>query len=135
VVADIPGLIEGAHAGAGLGIQFLRHVERTRFLVHLIDVSAIDPDDPLRDYETINHELALYSELLSHKPQIVVLSKMDLTGAEAAADSFQKAIGSHPDKKTLVRISAVTGSGIDDLLSTIVSFLDAADENRQENEF
>ncbi|MFH0994826.1 MAG: GTPase ObgE [Pseudomonadota bacterium] len=143
VVADIPGLIEGAHAGAGLGIQFLRHVERTRFLVHLIDVSAIDSNDPLEGYETINHELTLYSELLSNKPQIVVLSKMDLTGAEEAADSFQKAIESHPaqkspnrsPKRSLVRISAVTGSGIDDLISTIVSVLDAADENRQENEF
>jgi GTPase len=139
VVADIPGLIEGAHAGAGLGIQFLRHVERTRFLVHMIDVSSIDIDDPLRDYETINRELTLYSELLSHKPQIVVLSKMDLTGAEEAADSFQKAIGSHPvpisSKIYLGRISAATGSGIDDLISTIVSFLDATDENRQENEF
>ena len=139
IVADIPGLIEGAHAGAGLGIQFLKHVERTRFLVHLIDVSAIDADDPLRDYETINHELTMYSELLSHKPQIVVLSKMDLTGAETAADLFQKAIESHPAKRSLQgspgRISAVTGSGIDDLISTIVSFLDAADENRQENEF
>jgi GTP-binding protein len=139
VVADIPGLIEGAHTGAGLGIQFLRHVERTRFLVHLVDVSEIDPDDPLRDYETINHELSLYSELLSSKPQIVVLSKMDLTGAEAAADIFQKAMESHPakssPKRSLLRISAVTGAGIDDLLSTIVSLLDAADENRQENEF
>jgi GTPase len=139
VVADIPGLIEGAHAGAGLGIQFLRHVERTRFLVHLVDVSSIDPDDPLKGYETINHELALYSELLSRKPQIIVLSKMDLTGAKEAADCFQKAIESHPAKRSpqrsLVRISAVTGAGIDDLLSTIVSFLDAADEHRQENEF
>ena len=143
VVADIPGLIEGAHEGAGLGIQFLRHVERTRFLVHLIDVSAIDPNDPLVNYETINHELAMYSELLSHKQQIVVLSKMDLTGAEEAADSFQKAIELHPaerspersPERSLVRICAVTGSGIDDLISTIVSFLDAADEDRQENEF
>lgn len=135
VVADIPGLIEGAHAGAGLGIQFLKHVERTRFLVHLIDVSAIDLNDPLRDYETINHELSQYSELLSHKPQIVVLSKMDLTGAQEAADSFQKAIESQPSRRSLRRISAVTGSGIDDLISTIVSFLDSADENRQENEF
>lgn len=139
VVADIPGLIEGAHEGAGLGIQFLRHIERTRFLVHLVDVSAIDLKDPLRDYETINHELTMYSELLSHKPQIVVLSKMDLTGAEEAAHIFQKAIESHPDnrslKRSLGRISAVTGSGIDDLISTIVSFLDATDENRQEDEF
>lgn len=139
VVADIPGLIEGAHAGAGLGIQFLRHVERTRFLVHLVDAAAIDPDDPLRDYDTLNRELALYSQLLGSKPQIVVLGKMDLTGAQAAADIFQKAMESHPEqgspKRSLLRISAVTGAGIDELLSTIVSFLEAADETRQENEF
>ncbi len=81
----------------------------------------------------------MYSELLSRKMQIVVLSKMDLTGATEAADSFQKALESHPDyrslNRSLGRISAVTGSGIDDLISTIVSFLDAADENRQEDEF
>jgi GTP-binding protein len=135
VVADIPGLIEGAHAGAGLGIQFLKHVERTRFLLHLIDVSAIDPDDPLRDYEIINNELTLYSESLSRKPQIVVLSKMDLTGADEAANCIQKAFESLPIKRSLIRISAVTGSGIDNLISTIVNLLDAADDNRQENVF
>ncbi len=130
-VADIPGLIEGAHEGAGLGMRFLKHIERTRFLVHLIDVSALDPDNPLKDYQTINRELALYSEKLSRKPQIVVLSKMDITGADDAADRFQEAIA--PNE--VIRISAVTGSGIDSLISTLVGFLDASDENRQENEF
>ncbi len=130
-VADIPGLIEGAHEGAGLGMRFLKHIERTRFLVHLIDVSALDPDNPLKDYQTINRELALYSEKLSRKPQIVVLSKMDITGADEAADRFQEAIA--PNE--VIRISAVTGSGIDSLISTLVGFLDASDENRQENEF
>jgi GTP-binding protein len=68
VVADIPGLIEGAHAGAGLGTHFLRHIERTRILVHLIDASGIDPSDPLRGYHTINRELAQYSRTLLEKP-------------------------------------------------------------------
>lgn len=135
VVADIPGLIEGAHEGAGLGTQFLRHVERTRILVHLIDVSAVDPDAPLRDFETINRELALYSGLLSRKLQIAVLSKMDLTGADAAAAEFEKAMDAHPEKAPVLRISAVTGSGVDALISTIIRFLDEADEKRQEKEF
>ena len=135
VVADIPGLIEGAHTGAGLGIQFLKHVERTRHLVHLIDASAIDIDDPLRDYRIINTELKLYSESLSGKPQIVVLSKMDLTGADAAADCFHRAFESLSPQGRLIRISAVTGLGIDDLIATLVRFLDTADDNRQENEF
>jgi GTP-binding protein len=135
VVADIPGLIEGAHTGAGLGIQFLKHVERTRYLVHLIDTSAIDIDDPLSDYRTINTELKLYSDSLSGKPQIVVLSKMDLTGADAAADRFQQAFESLSLQIPLIRLSAVTNLGIDDLIATLVRFLDTVDDNRQENEF
>ena len=73
VVADIPGLIEGAHKGVGLGIRFLRHIERTRVLVHLIDISTVDPQNPLAEYEIINRELANYSSQLMEKPQIVVL--------------------------------------------------------------
>ena len=131
VVADIPGLIEGAHEGAGLGIRFLKHIERTRFLVHLIDVSAIDPNDPLKDYNTINHELASYSEALGSKLQIIVLNKMDLSGAETAADRFRQAAGS----RQVLRISAATGSGLDEFISTVVRLLDAADENRQKSLF
>src|SRR5438876_331685 len=79
VVADIPGLIEGAHAGAGLGDRFLRHLDRTRLLVHLLDASASEPGrTPLRDYETMNRELALYDPELAARPQLVVLNKLDL---------------------------------------------------------
>ena len=78
VVADIPGLIEGAHLGAGLGIQFLRHIERTRLLVHLVDVSETSGRDPVQDFETIMTELASFSEELAHKPMIVVATKMDV---------------------------------------------------------
>ena len=91
VVADIPGLIEGAHQGAGLGIQFLRHIERTRILVHLIDASTIDVNDPLKAYLTINRELGLYSQELSQRLQIVVLNKMDLPEAQVAAKAFTAA--------------------------------------------
>jgi len=107
-VADIPGLIEGAHKGLGLGIQFLKHAERNKFLLHLMDASAIDPEDPLAMYETLNRELALYSPALAEKEQILVLNKMDLPEAEERADLFQKAMGD----VTLIRISAATTEGV-----------------------
>lgn len=120
IVADIPGLIEGAHKGAGLGIKFLRHIERTRILVHLIDVSSIDPEDPLKVYYTINKELAMYSKGLAEKPQIVVLNKLDIPDADEAANIFKSAA---TDKKVLL-ISAINGTGIDELKSQIVKLLD-----------
>jgi GTPase len=124
VVADIPGLIKGAHQGTGLGIKFLRHIERTRILVHLIDVSSIDPDDPLHEYHTINQELVMYDEKLVQKPQIVVLNKLDLPEAQNAAEIFQSAV---KDKKVLF-ISALTGQGLEQLKSQIVQLLDSNDE-------
>jgi len=124
VVADIPGLIKGAHQGTGLGIKFLRHIERTRILIHLIDVSSIDPDDPLHQYHTINQELVMYDEKLVKKPQIVVLNKLDLPGVRKAAEIFQSAL---KDKKVLL-ISALTGQGLEQLKSQIVRLLDNNDE-------
>jgi len=120
VVADIPGLIEGAHKGAGLGIKFLRHIERTRILVHLIDVLSIDLDDPLKVYYTINNELAMYSTGLAEKPQIVVLNKLDIPDADESANIFKSAA---KDKKVFL-ISAINGTGIDELKSQIVKLLD-----------
>ena len=120
VVADIPGLIEGAHKGAGLGIKFLRHIERTRILVHLIDVLSVDPEDPLKVYYTINNELAMYSSGLAKKPQIVVLNKLDIPDADESANIFKSAA---KDKKILL-ISAINGTGIDELKSQIVKLLD-----------
>ena len=122
VVADIPGLIEGAHHGAGLGIRFLRHVERTRLLVHLVDAAAIDPDDPLKGYDTINSELALYSQALSEKPQIVVLTKLDLPDARKAAESFMAAAGPLP----VLMISAATGTGINELKNKLAERLNSS---------
>lgn len=124
VVADIPGLIKGAHQGTGLGIKFLRHIERTRILVHLIDASSIDPDDPLDQYHTINQELAMYDEKLAKKPQIVVLNKLDLSGIRKSADIFQSAV----KDKEVVFISALTGQGLEQLKSQIVQLLDSTDE-------
>lgn len=124
VVADIPGLIEGAHKGAGLGIQFLRHVERTHVLVHLVDVLNVSEQTPLADYETVNRELAGYDEALAAKLQIVVLNKIDQPGAAAAADRFQSALAD----EDVLRISAINGNGVDGLISRIVRILERDDE-------
>ena len=124
VVADIPGLIEGAHTGIGLGIQFLKHIERTRILVHLIDAAAIDPAAPLHAYDIINTELLKYSQLLAEKPQIVVLNKLDVPGAEVGAQRFRDALKDKP----VLSVSAATRHGIDTLLSQIVLMLDRLHE-------
>jgi GTP-binding protein len=120
VVADIPGLIEGAHQGAGLGIRFLRHIERTRILIHLIDASNIDPQNPLKSYETINGELMKYNPLLMEKPQILVLNKMDVPGTEQMAEIFQTAVEDRP----ILMISAAARQGIDALKLKLVELLD-----------
>ncbi|CAB5087298.1 GTP-binding protein Obg [Olavius algarvensis associated proteobacterium Delta 3] len=124
VMADIPGLIEGAHTGLGLGINFLKHIERTRLLVHLIDAAAVPVSDPLQPYETINRELAAYSDALARKPQIVVLNKIDVPEAAPAADAFTTALG----KLRVLRISAATRSGMDQLMGEILRALDRIDE-------
>lgn len=113
-VADIPGLIEGAHQGAGLGIQFLKHIERTRLLVHLIDAGEIDENDPLSTYRTIQKELSLYSETLPEKPMMVVLNKIDLSEARKKAELFIDAFSRERDAEVIL-ISAATTEGIDDL--------------------
>jgi GTP-binding protein len=124
VVADIPGLIEGAHMGAGLGIRFLRHVERTRVLVHLIDASAIDPDNPLAPYQTVNRELSKYSEALAQKPQLVVLNKLDVEGAQGLADTFCDALAGCE----VLRISAATHQGLKQLIAAMTQKLERLDD-------
>lgn len=113
VVADIPGLIEGAHSGGGLGDRFLRHVERTRLLVHLVDIGPTGPDDPARALVAINRELELYSPNLMEKPQLIAASKMDV--ADPARLSV---LVNHcsANRLRLVQISAVAGSGLSDLI-------------------
>ena len=120
VVADIPGLIEGAHQGAGLGTQFLRHIERTRILIHMVDAATIDPDHPLDAYETVNKELKSFNAQLIQKPQIVVLNKMDLAGTADAADAFTEAFHHEP----VILISAVKKKGLKQLISRILELLD-----------
>lgn len=114
VACDIPGLIEGAHRGKGLGFQFLRHIERTRLLVHLIDTAAVDGRDPVAAYAQINRELASYSPALASRPQIVVANKMDLPEAREHLARFR---AGHPTP--VVPISCATGDGVDRLLETI----------------
>src|SRR3954465_4652833 len=119
VVADIPGLIEGAHEGHGLGHEFLRHVERTRLLVHLLDAVPIDGSDPVANYRTIRQELEHYSPALAHRPELLVLTKMDLTGAAEARGRVAATLGREP-----MTISAVSGQDIPALLHRIADLLD-----------
>ncbi len=123
VIADIPGLIEGAHEGLGLGHDFLRHVERTRLLVHLVDSVPIDGSDPVANYRTIRGELERYSRALASRPEIVVLTKIDLTGADEARGRFVGETGIEP-----MAISAVTGQGIPALIARIAADLSRLDQ-------
>ncbi|RKD32486.1 GTPase ObgE [Thermohalobacter berrensis] len=113
VMADIPGLIEGAHEGVGLGHEFLRHIERTKLIVHLIDVSSQDGRDPVEDFYKINEELQKYSSKLAKKPQIVVANKIDLPQSKEGYDKLAKEMEKLGHK--VLPISAVTGEGIDKL--------------------
>lgn len=119
VVADIPGVIEGAHQGAGLGIQFLRHLERTRLLLHVIDAAAVDPADALAGYRTLNRELALYRDALAAKPQVIVLNKMDLPEAAAGAAAIRAALTDWP----VFDISARNRQGLAPLILHLVAHL------------
>jgi GTP-binding protein len=115
VIADIPGLIEGAHEGAGLGLDFLRHIERTRVVVHMIDVMPIDGSNPIDSYNEIRAELEAYSPKLAAKPELLAANKMDLAGAsEALADLRQQLPG-----KQIFAISAVAGQGLRPLLEAL----------------
>lgn len=121
VVADIPGIIEGAHEGAGLGHRFLRHVERTRLLLHLLDPCRTHDSDPLKDYETLNRELAMFCSELVDRPQIVVVNKMDLPDVRALLPIIEEYFRERGI--AVFPISAVTGDGISELLDEIARYL------------
>lgn len=118
-IADLPGIIEGAHQGKGLGIQFLRHAERTKILVHVIDMAGSEGRDPLDDYKKINHELKEYSDILTVKDRIVVANKMDLPEAKEHLKSFKKKYR----KEKIIPISALEKQGLDELVKTIKEIL------------
>jgi GTP-binding protein len=123
VMADIPGLIEGAHAGAGLGHEFLRHVERAGILVHLVEPSPFDGSDPVENYRAIHGELTQYNEKLSQRPEIVVVTKADLPESSDVRDSLAESLG-----RDVILISAVTGEGLNRLTGKIARRLDAEAE-------
>jgi GTP-binding protein len=118
IVADIPGLIEGAHEGHGLGHEFLRHVERTRLLVHLVDAMPADESDPIANYRVIRNELEKYSAALASRPEVLVVTKLDVTGAAEARDRIAAELC-----RDVISISAVTGKGLPQLMARIAEML------------
>jgi len=122
VIADIPGLIEGAHAGAGLGDRFLRHIERTKLLLHLVDVSSASGRDAVNDYETVNRELASYNAEMAMRPQFMVATKIDALDEPQRLESLKlKAI---EDQKPFFAISSATGEGVRELVNAVAARLE-----------
>ncbi|MEK4200868.1 GTPase ObgE [Cytobacillus sp. FSL K6-0265] len=131
VMADLPGLIEGAHSGVGLGHQFLRHIERTRVIVHVIDMSGMEGRDPYEDYVTINNELQEYNLRLTERPQIIVANKMDMPDAEENLAAFKEQL---EEEYPIFPISAVTRSGLRELLFAIADKVEKTPEFPLEHE-
>jgi len=127
VIADIPGLIEGAHEGHGLGDRFLRHVERTKMLLHLVDVSSASGRDPANDYEIINRELAAYDPELALRPQIVVATKIDALDDPERLEHLRKR--AREDEKPFFAISSVTGAGVRELINEVAGELEKIRED------
>lgn len=124
VMADLPGLIEGASEGTGLGHQFLRHIERTKVIVHLIDISSTDGRDPVDDYQTIRQELALYNEALTGRPEVIVLNKSDLTDDDETVELFKSSVDTDSE---IILISAATHKNLEHLLYKVAELLDTVE--------
>ncbi|NMO95320.1 GTPase ObgE [Paenibacillus lemnae] len=125
VMADLPGLIEGAHEGVGLGHEFLRHVERTRVIIHVVDMSGSEGRDPFEDWQKINDELRLYNPVLAERPQIVAANKMDMPDSADHLEIFREQVREvHPDLE-IMPISSLTRQGIQELLYRAAALLDA----------
>lgn len=120
VIADLPGLIEGASLGEGLGDRFLKHIERTRVIAHVIDMSAFEGRDPYLDYVTINKELENFNKDILKKPEIIIANKMDLPSAKENLEKFKQKIG---DKK-IFEVSAMTNTGLEDVVTSLADMLD-----------
>ena len=127
--ADLPGLIEGASLGEGLGDQFLRHIERTKVIVHILDMSGIEGRNPYDDYVTINKELENFDKKLMDKPQIIVANKMDMESSKENLKEFKKKV-----KDDVYEISAINSEGLDELLIKIADVLDSAEDKPIYNE-
>lgn len=129
VMADIPGLIEGAHEGTGLGFEFLRHIERTRILVHIIDIVPFDSSDPVENYHKIRDELSQYSKALADKTEVIVANKTDLDPDGKALADIKKRL-----KKTIYSVSAVTGHGIRPVTELLWEQIQKHKQNKQSEE-
>ena len=130
VIADIPGLIEGAHTGAGLGDRFLRHIERTKLLLHLVDVSSVSGREAAGDYETVNRELASYNQELATRPQFVVATKIDALDEPERLESIRRS--AEKDNKPFFAISSATSEGVRELVNAVAAKLEelSAERNR-----
>jgi GTP-binding protein len=128
VIADIPGLIEGAHTGAGLGDRFLRHIERTKLLLHLVDVSSVSGRDAVTDYETVNRELASYNQDLATRPQFVVATKIDALDDPERLESLKRRASA--DNKPFFAISSATNEGVRELVNAVAAKLEELNAER-----
>lgn len=132
IIADIPGIIEGASEGKGLGLEFLKHIERTRILLNIVDIAGVDGRDPVEDFVVINNELKKYNEEVAKSPQIIVLNKMDLIfddNQKAKVEEFKQKFGK--DYK-IIEFSAATRQGVDDLLNAIITEISKLPPKQQE---
>jgi GTP-binding protein len=129
ILADIPGLIEGAHEGVGLGHEFLRHIERAGILVHLVEPAPVDGSDPLANYEAIHNELREYNAALVERPELVVVTKAELPEADEVRAALQERLG-----RPVLAISAVTGEGLNAFLQTVGRLLETREASSESNE-
>jgi GTPase len=125
VAADLPGLIEGAHQGQGLGHQFLRHIERTRVIIHVVDMASTEGRDPFEDYLKINEELRQYGFRLLERPQVIAANKMDMPGAEANLEAFKEKLEEH---WAVFPISALSKEGLTPLLRYVAELVGTTPE-------
>jgi len=128
VMADLPGLIEGAHAGVGLGHEFLRHVERTRVILHVVDMSGMEGRDPYEDWVKINDELRLYNAKLADRPQLVAANKMDMPESEENLAVFRTKVGEARPDVEILPISSLTKQGVKEMLYRVADLLDSLPE-------
>ena len=132
VMADIPGIIEGAAEGVGLGLDFLRHIERTRVLLHIVDGASVEGRDPIEDIEAINEELRKYSEDLLDRPTIIVANKLDVLSEEDRKEVMDKLKEKYEPDKPVMAISAATGEGVKELLNKAYNLLETAPDTKIE---
>lgn len=132
VIADLPGLIEGAHEGVGLGHEFLRHIERTRMILHVVDMSGSEGRDPYEDWQKINDELFQYSSVLQQRPQLIVANKMDMPDAKEHLELFQEQLEAAEETIEIVEISALTRTGLDQLMYRTTALLKTLEKEEPE---